>query len=139
MTLATRPRSRTPVSEEAEAAARVVLGLTVVVGGVAAVIGWGIEQPIVLIALPALVLMIAIVRGAVPLAGWAGVAVWATLLPYAHGEALLAPIAMIVPCLAIAIGPDRLVSWVGRDVAGRRDVDEHQPEGWIEEDGHPVE
>ena len=139
MTLATRPRSRTPVSEEAEAAARVILGLTVGVGGMAAVIGWGNEQPIVLVALPALVLVIAIVRAAVPLAGWAGVAVWATLLPYAHGEALLAPIAMIALCLAIAIGPDRLASWVGRNIAGRRVTEERQPEGWIEEDGNPVE
>jgi hypothetical protein len=137
MTLATRPRSHAPVSEEALAAARVVLGMTVGVGGMAALIGWGSDQPIAVIALPVVVLVIAIVRGAVPVAGWAGVAVWATLLPSAHGEALLAPIAMIVLCLAIAIGPDRLGSWVGRDVAGRRRDDE--PEGWIEEDGHPVD
>ena len=64
---------------------------------------------------------------------------WATLLPSAHGEALLAPLAMMVLCLAIAIGPDRLVSWVGRNVAVRHVVDEPQPAGWIEEDGHPVE
>jgi hypothetical protein len=139
MTLATRPRSGTPVSEEAEAVARVVLGLTVVVGAMAALIGWGSEQPIALIALPALVLVIAIVFGKVPMAGWAGVAVWATLLPAVQGEAILAPIAMIVPCLAIAIGPDRLASWVTRNVAGRREAEDRQPEGWIEEDGHPVE
>ena len=139
MTLATRPRSRTPVSEEAEAVARVVLGLTVVVGAMAALIGWGSEEPIALVALPALVLAIAIVFGKVPLAGWAGVAVWATLLPAVHGEAILAPIAMIVPCLAIAIGPDRLGSWVSRNVAGRREAEDRQPEGWIEEDGHPVD
>ena len=42
-------------------------------------------------------------------------------------------------CLAIAIGPDRLGSWIGRNVATRHDVDESQPAGWIEEDGHPVE
>ena len=139
MTLATRPRSRTPVSEEAVAAARVVLGLTVGVGGMAALMGWGNEQSIVVIALPVLVLVIAIVRGAVPVAGWAGVVVWATLLPSAHGEAVLAPIAMMVLCLAIAIGPDRLGSWIGRDVAGRHEAEERQSEGWIEEDGHPVE
>lgn len=139
MTLATRPRSRTPVSEEATAAARVVLGLTVGVGGMAAVIGWGSEDSIVVIALPVLVLLIAIVLGAVAVAGWAGVAVWATLLPSAHGEALLAPIAMMVLCLAIAIGPDQLGSWVGRNVAVRHDVEESQTAGWIEEDGHPVE
>jgi hypothetical protein len=139
MTLATRPRSRTPVSEEAAAAARVILGLTFAVGGLAALIGWGNEESIAVIALPVVVLVIAIARGAVAVAGWAGVAVWGTLLPYAHGEALLAPIAMIVLCLAIAIGPDRLGSWIGRNVATRRDVDESQPAGWIEEDGHPVQ
>jgi hypothetical protein len=139
MTLATRPRSRTPVSEEAMAAARVVLALTVGVGGMAALMGWGNEDSIALIAVPVLVLVIAIVRGAVPVAGWAGVAVWAALLPSAHGEALLAPIAMMVLCLAIAIGPDRLASWIGRNVAGRPDAEDRQPEGWIEEDGHPVE
>jgi hypothetical protein len=139
MTLATRPRSGTPVSDEAVAAARVVLGLTLGVGGMAALMGWGSDEPIVVIALPALVLAIAIVRAIVPLAGWAGVAVWATLLPYAHGEAVLAPIAMIVLCMAIAIGPDRLASWVGRNVAGRHGPDERRPEGWIEEDGQPVE
>jgi len=139
MTLATRPRSRTPVSEEASAAARVILGMTVAVGGLAALIGWGNEESIALIALPVLVLVIAIVRGAVGVAGWAGVAVWATLLPYAHGEALLAPIAMMVLCLATAIGPDGLASWVGRNVAVGHHVDESRTAGWIEEDGHPVE
>lgn len=139
MTLATRSRSRTPVSEEAAAAARVVLALTVAVGGLAALIGWGNEESIAVIALPVLVLVIAIVRGAVAVAGWAGVAVWATLLPSAHGEALLAPIAMMVLCLAVAIGPDGLASWIGRNVAGRRDAEETQPAGWIEEDGNPVE
>ena len=52
----TRPRSRTPVSEEAEAAARVVLGMTVAVGGLAALIGWGNDDPLAVIALPVLVL-----------------------------------------------------------------------------------
>jgi hypothetical protein len=139
MTLATRPRSRTPVSEETAAVARVVLGMTVAVGGLAALIGWGNDDSIAVIALPVVVLVIAIMRGAVSVAGWAGVAVWATLLPSAHGEALLAPIAMMVLCLAIAIGPGRLGSWVGRNVAVRRDVEVRQPAGWIEEDGHPVE
>ena len=139
MTLAARPRSRTPVSEEAAAAARVVLGLTVAVGGLAALIGWGNDDSIAVIALPVLVLVIAIMRGAVSVAGWAGVAVWATLLPSAHGEALLAPIAMMVLCLSVAIGPDRLGSWVGRNVAVRHDAEETQPTGWIEEDAHPVE
>lgn len=139
MTLVTRPRSRSPVSEEAEAAARVVLGLTVGVGGMAGVMGASGAEPIVVIAVPTIALVIALLIGAVPLAGWAGVAVWAVLLPSAHGEAILAPLAMIMLCLGIAIGPERLTSWIGRDVAGRHGEDEQQPEGWIEEDGHPVD
>ena len=139
MTLVTRRRSRTPVSEEAVAAARVVLGLTIGVGLMAAAMGAATQAPIVVIALPTLVLLVAVARGIVPLAGWAGVAVWTVLLPSAHDEALLAPLAMIVLCLAIAIGPERMLSWIGRDVVGRAEVESRRPEGWIEEDGRPVD
>lgn len=139
MSLATRRRPRSPVSEEAVAAARVVLGLTVGVGVMAAAFGLATEGPITVIGLPTLVLLFAIVRRVVTLAGWAGVAVWATLLPSAHDEALLAPIAMIVLCLAIAIGPERMLAWIGHDVAGRHDAEARQPQGWIEEDGRPVD
>lgn len=136
MTLATRRRRRSPVSEEAAAAARLVLALSIAVGGMAAVMGAVSGNSIVLVAVPVLTLVIVLARGAVSLAGWAGVAVWAAILPSANGEALLAPLAMIVLCLAIAIGPDRLSTWVGRDVAG---TGAHSPEGWIEEDGSPLE
>ena len=79
MTLGTRRRSRSPVSEEAAAGARVVLGLTIGVGAMAAAMGAATEGPIVVIALPMLAVLVALVRGNVPLAGWAGIAVWATL------------------------------------------------------------
>jgi hypothetical protein len=65
--------------------------------------------------------------------------VWATLLPSAQDEALLAPLAMMVLCLAIAIGPERLLSWVGRDAVGHGDADDRASTGWIEEDGRPVD
>jgi hypothetical protein len=130
MTLATPRRRRSPVSEEAAAAARLVLGLSVAVGSMAAAMGAVSDNAIVLVAVPVMALAIALARGIVPLAGWAGAAVWAAILPSATGEALLAPIAMIVLCLAIAIGPDRLSSWVGRDLAGSG---ARSPEGWIEE------
>jgi len=138
MTLATRRRSRRPVSEEAAAGARVVLGLTIGVGAMAAAMGAATEEPIVVIAAPTLMLLVALVGGRVSMAGWAGIAVWATLLPSAHDEALLAPLAMIVLCLAIAIGPERMLSWIGRDAVGHRADDRH-PQGWIEEDGRPVD
>jgi hypothetical protein len=139
MTLATRRSSRSPVSEEAAAGARVVLGLTIGVGAMAAAMGAATDGPMVVIAAPTLVLLGALVRGSVPLAGWAGIAVWATLLPSAHDEALLAPLAMIVLCLAIAIGPERLLSWIGRDAVGHRDTGDPPAKGWIEEDGRPVD
>ena len=139
MTLATRRRSRSPVSEEAAAGARVVLGLTIGVGAMAAAIGAATEGPIVVIALPTLAMLVALVRGNVPFAGWAGIAVWATLLPSAHDEALLAPLAMMALCLAIAIGPERLLSWVGRDAVGHREAEVRAARGWIEEDGRQVD
>jgi hypothetical protein len=139
MTPAMRRRSRTPVSEEAAAAARVVLGLTVGVGGMAAVMGAAVAEPIVVVGLPTIVLIAAIIRGATSFAGWCAVAVWATLLPSAHGEAILAPLAMIVLCLALAIGPDRLLAWIGRDLGGRAPGDEPPAQGWIEEGGRQVD
>lgn len=139
MTLATRRRTRSPVSEEAAAGARVVLAFTIGVGAMASAMGAATSQPIVVIAAPTLMLLVALVRGSVPLAGWAGVAVWATLLPSAHDEALLAPLAMIVLCLAIAIGPDRMLAWLDRDAVGRHEVGDGHPRGWIEEDGRPVD
>jgi hypothetical protein len=139
MTLATRRRSRSPVSEEAAAGMRVVLGLTIGAGAMVAAIGAATEQPIVVIAAPTLVLLLTVMRGNVPLAGWAGIAVWATLMPSAHHEALLAPLAMIALCLAIAIGPERMLSWIGRDAVGHHDADDRHPQGWIEEDGRAVE
>jgi hypothetical protein len=139
MTLASRGRSRSPVSDEAAAGARVVLGLTIGVGAMAAAMGAATDGLIMVIAAPTLVLLVALVRGNVALAGWAGMAVWATLLPSAHDEALLAPLAMIVLCLAIAIGPERLLSWIGRDAVGLRDADDRLSNGWIEEDGRLVD
>jgi hypothetical protein len=145
MTVAVRRGSQTAVSEEAVAAARVVLGLTVGVGGMAAGIGAATGATVPFVALPTLVLVICLGwiavterwrDRAVSLAGLAGVGVWAVLLPEAHGEAMLAPLSMIVLCLAIALGPDRLLAWIGRDIRGRPAPEAPEApasEGWIEE------
>jgi len=137
MTVATRRRSRTPASDEAVAGARVVLGLTIGIGGMACVVGLATGQPLILIGLPTLLLVLSTVRGLVPLAGWSGVAVWAALIPTAHGEAVAVPLAMMVICLAIAVGPGELLSWFARDAApGLHPPEPGAPvvEGWIEED-----
>jgi len=140
MTVATRRRPRRAVSDEADAFVRVVLGLTLAVGGMAAALGAATGSPMVVVALPTAVLLAARLRGSDTVAGWSGVAVWITLLPPAHGEALLAPLAMIVLCLAVALGPARLMSWVGDELIGHHGGDEPRASsGWIEEDGRPVD
>ena len=139
MTAATGRRSRAPASEEAAAAARVVVGVTIGVGGLASLIGLASGEQIALIGLPTLAVVAAVVRGSVPAIGWASAAVWAFLLPHAHEEALVAPLAMIVLSLGIAIGPERLLGWLGRDVARHATPEARPGDGWIEEDGHPVD
>jgi hypothetical protein len=137
MTVAGRRHAHRGVSEETVAAARVVLGLTIAVGGMTSVIGAATGQSIMVAALPTAMVCIGVLRRVMPLAGWAGVVVWLLLVPSVHGEALLAPGAMSVLCAAIAIGPDRFASWVGRDFAGGA-VD-RRSDAWIEEDGRRLE
>ena len=115
--------------------------MTAAVGGMFAGIGAAAGQSLPLVALPTLALALCIAwlvaterwrDGAVTLAGSAGLAVWMVLLPGAHGEAALAPLSMIVLCLAIAVRPDRLAGWIERELSGRPGR-EPLPEGSIEE------
>jgi hypothetical protein len=122
---------RTAYGDDADALVRLVFGLTIAVGTVAtAMIAATGDVP--LLGLPTLVLLAWLVAGAsVAGAAWAAAAVWLVLAPIARGEALLAPLAMFVLCLAIALGPERLLSWLAHDLApGRAAADE----GWIEAD-----
>ena len=119
------------------AAARVVLGLTIAVGGMAAAIGATGAQPLVAVAIPTLVALAGVLRHSATLAGWAGMGVWLLLLPHARGEGLIAPLAMAVLCAAIAVGPERFADWIGRDLSGIRD--RRREDGWIEEDGRPLD
>ena len=125
-------------SDAAIAAARVVLGMTLAVGGMASAIGAAAGTTLVLLALPTAVALAAVTLGAVRVAASAAVVIWVLLLPHASGEALLAPLVMATLCLAIGVGPDRLVGWIGRDVVGTA-RDAGRSAGWIEEDGRPVD
>lgn len=80
------------------------------------------------VAVPTFVLIAAALGHAVPIAGWSAAAIWVFVLPQAHGEAFVVPIVMIVLCLAIAIGPERL----GRLFEDRREPP-NVDAGWIEE------
>jgi len=131
---AIRRRPTTDASEGADAFRRVVLGLTAAVGAMVAGIGAATGQPMLMAAMPTGAILVALAGGRVDAAGWAGAAVWMVLVPSARGEALLAPLAMIALCLAIAVSPERLLAWIGRDVRGRPPGDVQAAEGWIEED-----
>jgi len=130
--LAAHPR--TAYGEDAEAAVRAVFGLTVGVGGLAAAMAAAAGE-LPLVALPTVALLGLLLFGAsIVGAAYAAGGVWLVLLPLAPGEALLVPLTMIVLCLAIAFGPDRLLGWVARDLQGTPPAEPPAtPEGWIEE------
>ncbi|MGQ0609412.1 MAG: hypothetical protein ACT4OQ_13260 [Chloroflexota bacterium] len=123
----------TAYGEDAEAVVRAVLGLTAGVGTLAAAMA-ALTGQLPLVGLPTLVLMGWLVAGAaVAGAAYAGAVVWLVLAPTAHGEALVAPLAMVVICLVIALGPERFASWVARDAAPAvTSVDDDH--GWIEDE-----
>jgi hypothetical protein len=123
--------------EDAEAAVRALFGLTAGVGGFAAVIALVAGQ-LPLTAIPTLALVGCLLFGAsVVVAAYGAAIVWLVLLPAADGEALLVPLTMIVLCLAVAVGPDRLLSWLARDAAPGSE-DDSAAEGWIEEEPRRV-
>ena len=132
-------RTRARASEEVVAVARVVVAATIGVGAMAAAIGLSTGAPIALIGIPTLILCVAVRFEWVTVIGWASAATWAFLLPHAREEALMAPLAMLVLSLGIAVGPDRLLTWIGRDVAATRALRRGADDGWIEEDGHPID
>jgi hypothetical protein len=118
-------------SEEGEAAQSVVLVLSLVVGAMLTLFESVREVPL-LVAGSTLGLAVALAMRADRLAPWLATALWAAILIRTEGLGLVAPIMMIVLCLALAIGPDRLLDWV-RDQWNGRQVGE-PPAGWIEDD-----
>jgi hypothetical protein len=125
-------RPRTAYGEDAEAIVRALLGLTIGVGGFATAGDVSTGQ-LPLIVVPTLAVLVCLLVGAsIALAASAAAGTWLILLPTVSGEGLLVPLTMMVVCIAIAVGPDRLFAWVARDatptpVAPLSDV------GWIEE------
>ncbi len=124
-------RLRRPArSEEGEAAERVVVFVSVVVGAMLTLFESVTAFPL-LVALATLGLAVALVLRATGLAPWAALALWATILIRTEDWALVPPLMMIVLCLALAMGPDRLLDWV-RDEWSGRDVNDPRS-GWIED------
>ena len=108
---------RTAYGEDAQAVVRALLGLTAGAGAFAAAAAASTGQ-LPLIGLPTLALLgFLLARAPIAWPASAAVGVWVLLLPTASGEGILVPLAMIVACLALALGPDRLLSWVAVDAA----------------------
>ena len=124
---------RTAYGEDAEALVRAIIAMTAAVGAFAAV-GSAASGQLPLIGVPTLVLLGSVLVGA-PIAAAASSAgvIWLMLLPMASGEALLVPLTMVMLCVAIAAGPERLLSWLASDAAPERAADLAEV-GWIEED-----
>jgi hypothetical protein len=125
-------RQRHAGSEEAVAATRLALGLTAAVGGMAGGIGLMAGQPMGWLAIPAAIVAAGLAARFIPLAAWAGVVLWAGILPEAHAEAMLGPLLMILACVAIAVGPSQLLALLRRDV-GWTAADRQSDDAWIEE------
>lgn len=127
-----RHRRHQAGSEEGAAATRLVLGLSAAVGGMAGVMGLVASEPMGWLMIPTAVLVGALAMGASQIAGWSAALMWAGILPEAHAEAMIGPLAMVVGCIAIAIGPSRLLALLQRDVRGT--AGERSRDGaWIEE------
>lgn len=118
--------------EDAEAVVRAALGLTVGVGAVSAAAS-AASGELPLMAAPILVLTGCLLARAVAMAAYAAAAAWLLILPVAPGEALLVPGTMIVVCLAIALGPERLFTWMVRDATPEYRPAAPADDGWIEE------
>jgi hypothetical protein len=131
MTVDPTTASRRPArSEEAAAARSALLTVTVAVGSMLSLFDLGVSAPPVLF-VPTAVLVLALARRADGAAAWSAAAVWAAMLFRAEGVALMAPLMMIVACSALAVGPDRLLGWVGDEWNGRERA--RSPSGWIED------
>ncbi|MGH2401965.1 MAG: hypothetical protein ACRDE6_04580 [Candidatus Limnocylindria bacterium] len=124
---------RTVYGEDAEAAIRASLGLTVAVGGLLSIMAVA-SDGFPWTAVPTLALLIFLLgRAPIEWAAWAAFAVWLILLPSTPFEALIAPFSMIAICLAVALGPDRLLGWLARDATALPPAAGPQ-EGWIEDE-----
>lgn len=133
MTVGMGRHAHLPASEEAVAATRVVLALTAAVGGMAGAISLAAGGPIGWIVVPVAALLLAGIGHSRQVAAACGAVVWAGLLPQAHAEAMLGPLLMVVACVAIAVGPERLAAIVARDFRGDRADESQASVGWIEE------
>ena len=130
-----RLRRTTPMGEEERAASSVVLAVTAAVG-VMLVLLSAVHGTFAPIAVPTAALLIAMARRAPEASAWCALVAWSTLLPMGDGTGVIAPVLMILICLALAIGPDRVLAWIEAHVrlGSSATTTDPQAMGWIEDD-----
>ena len=119
--------------DDADAAYRAVMAVTAASCAMIAVFDL-VAGSLAFTAAPTVILLVGVARGSSIVSGWSGVAVWGAVLGMASGLAVVAPLLMIVLCLAFAVGPDRLLDWV-RDEWNGRESRARPAQGWIEDEG----
>jgi hypothetical protein len=87
-----------------------------------------------LVAVPTLVLLGMLAARSATNAAYSAAALWILIVPMAQGVAILAPLMMVVLCLAFAVGPERLADWVHDEWTGRESTDPPDEAAWIEDD-----
>jgi hypothetical protein len=120
-------------SEEGAAVFGAVMALSAASGGMVSAIEVT-HGSLALVAVPTLVLLGALVLRNPTLPAYAATALWILMVPMAQGVAILAPLMMIVLCLAFAVGPERLMDWVRDEWTGRESTDRRDEAAWIEDD-----
>jgi hypothetical protein len=133
--LVARLRRTSGMGEAELAASSVVLAITAA-AGVMLVLLAAVNGAVSPIVVPTTALLVCIARRA-PVAGaWCALAAWVTLLPMALGMGVVAPTLMILVCLSLAIGPDRVIAWAEAHVRLGAASPATDPEtaGWIEDD-----
>ena len=118
--------------DQAEAASRMVLGLTLAAGGMVALGAMVAHSAAIVVAVPTAMLLILLVTRATAAAGWCGVAIWAVLAPMAPYDGIVAPLVMVATCAVIALGPSRVSSWFTDAPRQMAPPAEREP-AWIEE------
>ena len=119
--------------EDVQVVERGLLGLTAPVCLQAGVMSAAAGDPLAVLAVPAIVMLVLLARRAFVPTAYVGSAAWTLLLPHAAGMAVVVPLGLSVGCLAIAIGPGRLLDWVGEDFGVRASPGDAS-RGWFEDE-----
>ena len=119
--------------EERAALFGVLVAVSAATGGMWTVIE-AVHGVVPLAVVPTVVLVATLAARARRASAWSAATVWLTILPMADGIAILAPLLMIGLCVAMAVGPDRVLDWIRDEWSGREPTTDGVATAWIEDD-----